>query len=138
MDEIIKNSKRREGNTWREINRIVDQVTEPETESRPKTVPTKTSRLTESMSHLNSTGNSSIPFEPGHTSHNGVIETIRGDACVNLRFASGKIVIKYDNGTIKERSPDGKTEITRFANGDVQHNLPDNSVLLIYIIIHII
>ena len=28
MDEIVRNSKRREGNTWREINRIVDQVTD--------------------------------------------------------------------------------------------------------------
>ena len=32
MDEIVRNSKRREGNTWREINRIVDQVTDAPTD----------------------------------------------------------------------------------------------------------
>ena len=31
LKTIRRDSKRREGNTWREINRIVDRVTEPET-----------------------------------------------------------------------------------------------------------
>ena len=38
MDEVVRNSKRREGNTWREINRIVDQVTDsqPTQQNVPK------------------------------------------------------------------------------------------------------
>ena len=38
MDEVVRNSKRREGNTWREINRIVDQVTDsqPVAQNVPK------------------------------------------------------------------------------------------------------
>ena len=31
LKTVLRDSKRREGNTWREINRIVDRVTEPET-----------------------------------------------------------------------------------------------------------
>ena len=30
FENLFRDSKRREGNTWREINRIVDRVTEPE------------------------------------------------------------------------------------------------------------
>ena len=67
-------------------------------------------------------------FEPGHTSMAGVCETIQGETSVTQRYVSGKVVIKYDNGTVHERSPDGKTEIMKYANGDIQQVLPDGKV----------
>ena len=67
-------------------------------------------------------------FEPGHTTMNGVVESIQGDSSVTHRYASGRVVIQYDNGTVHERSPDGKTEIMKYANGDVQQILPDGKV----------
>ena len=45
-----------------------------------------------------------------------------------MRYASGRVVIKYDNGTVRERSPDGKTEVMKYANGDVEQRLPDGKV----------
>ena len=146
MDEVVRSSKRREGNTWREINRIVDEVTEPthdgKSQTRPKTAPNSSrpnsvtrdlhkSRSSHTQSSLSASlapSTSSHAFESGHTSENGLIEKVQGENCVGFRYASGKLVLKYDNGTVKEKSPDGKTEITRFANGDVQHSLPDKSV----------
>ena len=73
--------------------------------------------------------NSSV-FAPGSGTDipAGIIETIQGDNCVTHRYASGKLVTKYDSGTIKEKSADSKTEITRYINGDVQQHLPDGKV----------
>ena len=73
--------------------------------------------------------NSSV-FAPGSGADipAGIIETIQGDNCVTHRYASGKLVTKYDSGTIKEKSADSKTEITRYINGDVQQHLPDGKV----------
>ena len=77
-----------------------------------------------------STSRNSSVFAPGSGADipAGIIETIQGDNCVTHRYASGKLVTKYDSGTIKEKSADSKTEITRYINGDVQQHLPDGKV----------
>ena len=53
MDEIIRHGKRREGNTWREINRIVDQVTNEDTKNLSKIEPNKTPKLTDKVTRPN-------------------------------------------------------------------------------------
>lgn len=51
------------------------------------------------------------------------------DGKIMQRLASGKIITKFSNGTVKEKSADGATEIFRYQNGDVQQTLPDGKVL---------
>lgn len=153
MNAVLRDSKRREGNTWREINRIVDKVTEPEIKKevenlieQPKKSITKSapstskrsispdSSLAITMRSSTSISRNSSVFAPGSGADipAGIIETIQGDNFVTHRYASGKLVTKYDSGTIKEKSADSKTEITRYINGDVQQHLPDGKVVYFY------
>ena len=51
-----------------------------------------------------------------------------GGSRAELRYADGSRVVRFANGTEKERRPDGTT-VTRFPNGDVQRALPAGGAL---------
>ena len=46
-----------------------------------------------------------------------------------LRWADGSRLVRFSNGTEKERRPDGTT-IIRYPNGDVQRGLPPGGALI--------
>ena len=50
---------------------------------------------------------------------------------ITQRLASGRIVTKFPNGTVKEISANGDTTVLRYQNGDVQQTLPDGKVKII-------
>ena len=67
INEIIRNSKRNEGATWREINRIVDQATAPPTGSIRPIAPQKTKKVVQPAKResLNLSNASSINSKDG-------------------------------------------------------------------------
>ena len=44
------------------------------------------------------------------------------------RLASGKTITKYENGTVKEVSADGRSIVQKYQNGDIEHVFPDGKV----------
>jgi len=61
-----------------------------------------------------------------------IVESTEGNGVITQRLASGKLICRFDNGTVKEVSADGLTVVLRYENGDVQQTLSDGKVVYYY------
>lgn len=95
IDQIMRNSKRKEGATWREINRIVDQATAPNmsiSRAPPPIRPTKLAIQPAKRDSLNLSSASSI------NSRDGLMEpTIEPPAAAIVESSERKLICKIIN-----------------------------------------
>jgi len=147
IDNLIKNTKRKEGNTWKEINRIVEHATKPSSSNASRREKSPDNQLRKSMrkhDSLNissaSSGNSNSANQstnmfteiPCTIPSGAVINSTTDNGAIVQRLASGKTVTKYGNGTIKEVSADGRSIVQKYQNGDIEHVFPDGKTVYFY------